>query len=576
MWNTARSVGIVLAILMCGTGVAAEGVAIYSSDNAPAAPSVDSLPLVEKVSQYGITWTFDAPARVGRFVNGDYYVVGPVTVKEIDPKPRVGAEVTDDELDAREKYMIERDRLKVTDRIRHGSMLNPPANDQMAYDSGIKNYFVPGLISRPPYEMKPGDTLVSTISLKVGEKSQFVYHSSGMRAVHDNCPIKVAAVLTCVASPQPADAFRPAYCDRNQTIYLARNLRRNLLPKLQRVDGAADPVKFAEAFQKAWLNTGYFGFDQPMENMPHYGQWVGQAVGNAALLLCMDFAAEEKEPLLLNFVQVGIDYWGAVKSGHPGWEGWGGHGSGRKLPVVLAGYLLGDDEMASPTKAFPKVAFGEDQQTRYGKAWNGAYVVFAGHSGVLAATGQPPRPAWGPYEHLHPSQWDMVWTTKDGKEIEQSNYQSEAYRRANTSCCWVGQGLALRILGLEKQWNHDAFLDYVDRWMTQDDTPFRTVIGKEFGDKNLLDPTKSWNHQGHAGDAWVRAMWDKYRSLSKAPTDGWTKDHGEEAAPLGPSPDALKPGPRRAKLKARLDEAAKKAAAAENPAAPSPAEATRD
>ncbi|HOI55296.1 MAG TPA: hypothetical protein PLP01_08615, partial [Phycisphaerae bacterium] len=95
MWNTARSVGIVLAILTCGTGVAAEGVAIYSSDNAPAAPSVDSLPLVEKVSQYGITWTFDAPARVGRFVNGDYYVVGPVTVKEIDPKPRVGAEVTD-------------------------------------------------------------------------------------------------------------------------------------------------------------------------------------------------------------------------------------------------------------------------------------------------------------------------------------------------------------------------------------------------------------------------------------------------------------------------------------------------
>jgi len=315
MLNTARNVGIVLAILMGGTSLAAEGVVIYGSDNAPAAPTVDSLPLLEKVSQYGITWTFDQPVRVGRFVNGDYYVVGPVTVKEIDPKPRIGAEVTDDELDDREKYMIERDRLKVTERVRHGSMLNPPANDRMAYDSGIKNFFEPKLISRPPYEMKPGDTLVSTISLKVGENSRFVYHSGGMRAVHDNCPIKVAAVLTCVASPQPPAAFRPAYCDRKQTIYLARNLRRNLLPTLQRVEGVPDPVKFAEVFQKAWLNTGFFGFDQPMENMPHYGQWVGQAVGDAALLLCMDFPAEQKEPLLLNFVQVGIDYWGAVKSG---------------------------------------------------------------------------------------------------------------------------------------------------------------------------------------------------------------------------------------------------------------------
>jgi hypothetical protein len=216
--------------------------------------------------------------------------------------------------------------------------------------------------------------------------------------------------------------------------------------------------------------------------------------------------------------------------------------------------------MASPTKAFPKVAFGEDQQTRYGKSWTGAHVVFTGHSGILAATGKPPRPAWGPFEHLHPSLWDMVWTTKDGKKIEQANFQSDAYRRANTSCCWVGQGLAIRILGLEKQWNHDAFLDYVDRWMYEDDTPIRTVVGKEFGNATLLDASKTWNQQGNAGDAWVKPAWNAYRSLSKAPTDGWKKDHGEEAAHLGPSPDdGLTPGPRREKLKERLDAEAEKA-----------------
>jgi hypothetical protein len=543
-----------LAVLALGPATSQAQVTIYTRGNAPMAPTLDSLPLKESVSQYGITWTFDKPTRVGQFVNGDYYVVGETTIKAIDPAPRFGKDVPEDDLDKYDK------RHPVEKRIRNGSMVNPPASGEVAYDSGLRGAphmeFKPELTVKLPVTIKPTDTLVSTISTKLGQKASFVYHSSGGRAEGDNCPIRVAAVLSCVAAPQPADAFRPAFCDRQQKIYLARDLQRDKLPALPRVKDAPDPAKFAEAFQKAWLNTGYFGFDQPMENMPHYGQWVGQAVGNAALLLCLDFRPEEKEKLLINFVQVGIDYWGAVKSGHPGWEGWGGHGSGRKLPIVLAGYLLGDEQMAAPTKAFPKVDFGEDNQTRYGKCWTGANVVFSGHSGISSATGLPPRSTWGPYEHLRPTQWDMVWTTKDGKKIEQSNNQSEAYRRSNTSCCWVGQGLALRILGLEKQWNHDAFFDYVDRWMTEDDLPARQVISKEFGDKNLVNPEKGWCHEGYTGEAWVKEVWTRYRSRSEAPTDGWKKDRGEEASQFGPTPEALAPGARREKLKAKLEGAA--------------------
>ena len=67
--------------------------AIYTRDNAPAAPKVEDLPLKSSLSQYGMTWTFDKPARVGQFVNGDFYVVGPVTITEITPKPLYGAEI---------------------------------------------------------------------------------------------------------------------------------------------------------------------------------------------------------------------------------------------------------------------------------------------------------------------------------------------------------------------------------------------------------------------------------------------------------------------------------------------------
>ncbi len=482
---------LIVVLLLIGHALsAAVPMTIYTENNAPEAPALKDLPLQDTVTQYGITWYFKQPVRVGTFVNGDFYVVGPCTVEKLDPKPQTGSQV------------------------RHGSMLNPAPRQEVAFDSGVRNWYRKSGLAQLPISMKPGDVLISSISLKEGENAQFQYHSSGKRGVHDNCPTKVAAVLCCVAKPLPADAFRPAYGDKTQSIYLARHLKRHLLPKIKRVGSIPDPVHFSNVFQKPWLNFGFFGFDQPMENMPHYGQWVGQSVGNAALMLCLDFTPQQKERLLVNFIQVGIDYWGLVKNGHPGWQGWGGHGSGRKLPIVFAGHLLGDAKMAAPTKVFPQVEFGEDNQTRYGDCWTGAKVVFAGHSGVSSKTGEAPRSKWGPYEHKHPKEWKNA--------SDQKNMQSEAYRRANTSCAWVAQALALRFLLLEDNWNHEPFFDYVDRWMFEDDEEHRRQINMYFPDPNLVNPSKTWCHQGHPGDRWVGPLWKTYRTAPGMPeTNGW-------------------------------------------------------
>ena len=464
-------------------------------------PPPADLPKQSSVTQYGITWHFEKPAPVGRFVNGDSYVVGPVTVAWIDPKPIFDEEVPATEISERERRVVKNKAF-----VRHGSMLNPPAKQAMAYDSGIRNFYQSDLRTRIPVNLKPGDCLVSTISLMVGEKSKFSYQGSGgYREHHDDCPIKVAAILTCVAEPLPRDAFRPAYGDREQKIYFARNLKRELLPRLPK---PANPPRldfWTEVFQRPWLNPGFFGFDQPMENMPHYGQWVAQAQSMAGLLLMLDISNAEKEPLLVNMVQVGIDYWGLVRNGHPGWQGWGGHGSGRKFSIVFAGLLLGDATMASPTRSFPKVDFGEDNQTMYGKGWTGARVVFAGHSGIQTSTGKSERPKWGPYEHFHPSEWT------------QSNYNSEAYRRANTSSSWVGQALVLRLLKGERAWNHDPFFDYVDRWMTEDDREHRQVIMKHWPEAKLTEKDK-YGHQGSTWEPFVKTMWTMYRSRAADPS----------------------------------------------------------
>jgi len=392
-------------------------------------------------------------------------------------------------------------------------MLNPPAKMQVTYDSGVRNWFAPSLIQRLPVTMKPGDSLVSTISMPKNLVLSAQLRNKIERGVDDSSPIRTTAVLTCVGEPQPADAFRPAFCDRQQKIYLARNLKRQLLPTTAATSSAPRVRQYIRFTQRPWVGTCFFGFEEPVENMPQYGLEYGRVVGISALLLCTDLKPQQKEPLLVNFVQVGIDLGGIVRAGHPGWTGWGGHGSGRKLPIVFAGLLLGDDELANINKSFPGVSFGEDEQTTYGDCWTGAKVVFTGHSGIDAATGagRSRGNGWGPYEHTPPSQW------------KQGQNTSESYRRCCTSVGWAAQALALRLMHAEKSWNHDAFFDYVDRWMYEDDAIFVQTI-KEATDR---DHDKEWARQGQAWDAFVNEMWAKHRPALKAPTDEWKQKHDD-------------------------------------------------
>jgi hypothetical protein len=479
-------------------------VVVYTKDNAPKTPGLEELPLKESVSQYGMTWTFEKPARVGQFINGDWYVVGPVTVKEIDPKPLYGDEIPRNQLDHMDK------ERKEEQRIRNGFMLNPPAAMKVAYDSGVRNWFDPSLIGKLPVTMKPGDSLVSTISMPKGLVLSAPLRNKIERGVDDSSPIRTAAVLTCVAGPQPADALRPAFCDRQQRIYLARDLRRQLLPTAAVPKSLANVQQYIRFTQRPWLGTCFFGFEEPVENMPSYGLEYGRVAGISALLLCTDLKPEQKELLLVNYVQIGIDLGGMITNGHPGWQGFGGHGSGRKLPIVFAGLLLGDDQLANINKSFPKVSFGEDEQTAYGDGWTGAKVVFAGHRAIDAATGIA-RTGTGPYEHTLPSTWKAGDNT------------SEAYRRCCTSVGWVAQALALRLMHGETAWNHDAFFDYVDRWMYENDAEFVKTI-KEATDK---DHDKDFSRQGQAWDAFVNEMWAKHRPTLAAPTDGWKQKHDD-------------------------------------------------
>jgi hypothetical protein len=118
---------------------------------------------------------------------------------------------------------------------------------------------------------------------------------------------------------------------------------------------------------------------------------------------------------------------------------------------------------------------------------------------------------WGPYEHRPPTEW------QDGQNT------SEAYRRCCTSVGWVAQALALGLMRAERDWGHDAFFDYVDRWMFEDDAEFVKTIRDATG----KDHDKDWARQGQAWDTFVNDMWAKHRPTFPARIDGWKQDHDD-------------------------------------------------
>jgi len=443
------------------------------------------------VTKDGITWTFSQSVPVGQFVTGDYYVVGPVTITAIDPPPTTSAP------------------------YENGSVLNlPTASAKSGFDSRLDNpwFFSSSVRSYPPITLKPGDALVSSISL-----SQSHLLPEIMRASDKSIsPVGTVSVLTVLPAAPPADAFRPSYCDRNQTSYRANSLQRDLLLSLAPPNPSGTPTlaQFEVLYRRPWIDTNEFLFDTPAEYMPSYGMHVALADSYAALLLNLNFPAYQKINLTNYFVQYGIDLYGCLRAGRS-WPAFGGHRSGRKLTILFAGILLNDAGMKGVGTL--KDSFGEDMQTVYvnrlppagsiAKGWQGATVIYGGHYGVHA-DGTPVSPGlYGPYEQLQPSAWPLVSPTEQLGEV---------YRRCCTSIAWVGEALVIHLLHAESLWNYPAFFDYVDRWMMENDTQAVAEIKAQSG----FDYSSSWDRQGQT-HVWLQGqfpqntfiddMWKAYR-----------------------------------------------------------------
>jgi hypothetical protein len=420
-------------------------------------PSTPALFAAKSITQFGITWTFDRDYPTGRFANGDHWVVGPVTIVAISP------------------------RTQHTDGVTmHGSMINPPVNGAQAYDSRIKNNrFSPddNVAARLPLQLPPGTSLLSSES--------FVPHATG-----DKPQLKTIAILTVLDRPAPSGAFRPPPVGSDKTLRWNKSqLDYRKLRSLRSVAHAPRLSAVERLFERPWIEQGTTWASRylhPAENQPAYGREIAHTLALGLLTLQLDHSDRKKETLLVRLVQYGIDIYGSARLGAV-WPAGGGHNHGRKMPLLLAGAVLGDEDILAYADG-RKLIFQEDRQT-----W---YVTDADVGRALYLDDKRPR------EMYQAGDVGLAeWGEKHFPEPRWDGRNWNSYYRTIVGSSIIGHVLTAHLMDLTETWNWPALFDYSDRyWMHEHRNVSRGA--------NSIQP-------------FVAAMWTAYRHAAppKFPDD---------------------------------------------------------
>jgi len=372
------------------------------------------------VEQYGIVFTFDNAVDCGQFANGDYWVS--------EPSPGAGVTLTG--------------LSPAFTGLEHGWEVNPADPELQGFDARITG-FDAARVPNLPYTALPGSSIVKAIS---------VPEDPDCRPCLDT-----AAVLTVLSQPPPGGGttlMRPPYPGVDKPLYDTATFRMELLPELAATPSAPALTDVADSMRRPWLDhkSGWTGRElHPVQNMPDYGAAIALVAGDALLALLLDAPSAEKLEVATHTVQVGLDLYYAYLNGSR-WTPNGGHSSGRKGLIALAGTLLDNDEMVSVLAAARTTDFGEDGSlvigSQSGSALWGQPCSELGYWNIFRF-GNGSKTCVDPYGYI------------DGGEEPGSSYQF---------CCnsapWRAHALPMQwIPQLRCAWRGDVFLEYVDRWV---------------------------------------------------------------------------------------------------------------
>lgn len=335
--------------------------------------------LANTVQRLGVTWTFGRPVRVGKYINGDYWVMSDDLS---DPTiPVIG---------------ISPASVTVGGRTVNGSEINRDVRSpNQGFDSNISSYNESlnvglGVSPSTPLILNPASQQDNILSL-LSSRSEINGHPLHLARV---------AILT-VLLPTPsnlvpaADAFRPYWGRGNSGFPISKvkaahsqgsNLNRFLftvpgLPPIydgdqnifyQNVLGQFPPQL---VLREQWGNSSYGqSLDLPFtlnvnaavapDRSAGYGRETSTQVARALLVLMSSAAPSIKQELFIDLVQEGLDLLSAGR-GVRGANG--GHVQGRKILATMASVFFESDPVlgAWARSSIANDAFSEDWQFKW-------------------------------------------------------------------------------------------------------------------------------------------------------------------------------------------------------------------
>lgn len=360
----------------------------------------------------------------------------------------------------------------------------------------------PAKAARLPITLHPGDRVL------FAEPGRMTLQPDGnvrqSRAYWPEFPaettVKRLGGIVCVAEPPPDPyALRP-------TMYGPATLtpeERAWIPSEQLADGLKKMPRFTLAtpewdWFRRFTGDGLGGWAgscaSPAEQGPVYGREFAAAVSMQALRLISNAPDDVKLLLARGLAQLGLDLGFSMLAGRELYAK-GGHCQGRKMPVILAGKLLGLPQFQDPSYTLWVAnrqvrPFGEDDMWEHGPVfWDREMRHrwrFAGDSG----------------SELDGSRWSqapLLWPPEDGQHRDM-RWAVHGYMEQSLAA-QVGSCAVARACGLEREFGPDlmeACAIYMGR-NNRGEAAFRQALS----DQGLVTSWgTSWADQGVCAAAW--------------------------------------------------------------------------
>lgn len=419
--------------------------------------TVNVSPSIGAITSETATFTFAEPVTYGQYANGNWWVLGPVTITSITPASTL-------------HNGLNGNGTPYTNRTVHGTMVNP-GNRSFATGGLLANNTTntvqgwdsigsskPRVAYSAPANVDPGAT-GSPLVVTTGSVVKFVSKLSGLPNGAENRPAGLdVVVLTVVDSIPAADAIRPGV-SRTSKVSPCRRSQFDL-SVFQNLAPTANAPTYAQALD--WVDR-YIETSQPdsinnpvakgINNHREYGREIGNDLHRALLCLHLSsFTAEQKLALLSHFAAIADDLVSRAEEGGIT-TGAGGGNQWKKPVIAVCAAALGANAPASwlTWLSFAnRNVWAEDSQIFTVSGFDIALPRFTGD-------GRPRSP------YTQQMLGSADWGEQPLTAPDRSGSNWNAVYRWTVGYSLIGGALAVELTtGAKALWDHPEFWRYMD------------------------------------------------------------------------------------------------------------------